>query len=139
MRRIKVKDTYMENKVQNMFTAYLITSLSGVRKRYIAKKKRITAYENYLQDIPKVSSYHMEEHFYRNSPEESFHDLESYKIFKAIMWLKDIEREIIYLYIFEEKTFAEIALKLHLSESVIKGRYYYALRKIRNRMRGEEK
>ena len=132
------KDTYIENKVQNTFTAYLIKAVHGARNHYLAKRNKILVHEDYLEDMSNLPELSLEE--YRDRREwkrAEFDDLEDQRLFKAIMWLQDKERKIIYLHIFEEKTFTEIALQLHLSESVAKGRYYYALAKIRNRMKGE--
>lgn len=136
---MKSKDTYIENKVKNTFTAYLIKAVHGARRGYLAKKNKILIHEDYLEDMPNTPSYRFEGHIdFHNRQPGDLGDLENHKLFRAVMCLKDSEREIIYYHIFEEKTFADIAMKLQLSESLVKGRYYYALTKIRNRMRGEE-
>lgn len=135
------KNNYIENKVQNTFTAYLMKSIHGVRQGYLARKNKILIHEDYLEDMPVSDqpSYRFEEYIKDfNRSKEQFNDLEDHKLLKAVMWLKDSEREIIYLHIFEEKTFPEIASELLISEAAVKGRYYYALTKIRNRMRGED-
>lgn len=137
---MKGKDTYIENGIQNTFTAYLVKAIHGARQGYLIKRNKISVHENYIEDIPNVLSHNgLKEHMYIEDIQPGeFSDLENHKLYKAVMWLKDSEREIIYRHIFEEKSFSQIALELQLSESVIKGHYYYALTKIRNRMRGEE-
>lgn len=136
---MKEKDSFIENKVQNTFTAYLIKAIHGVRTIYLARKNILLFHEEFLEDLPFIPSYRFEEYIdSQESQQMNLSDLENHKLFKAVMWLKESEREIIYLHIFEERTFAEIALKLHLSESRVKGYYYYALTKIRNRMEGEQ-
>ena len=135
---MKKKDTYIENKIQNTFTAYLIKSLQGVRKDYLIKRNKISIYEEYLEDISNMSGFAFVDCRSCLQPiQEDFDNIENHKLYKAVMCLNESERELVYLHIFEEKTFVKIAQQLNQSESIIKGRYYYAITKIRNRMKGE--
>ena len=43
------EDIY-NNKVQNMFTAYVVKSVEGKRKKYLAKRNYKLSMENYLED-----------------------------------------------------------------------------------------
>jgi DNA-directed RNA polymerase specialized sigma subunit, sigma24 homolog len=136
---MKNRKTYIENRVQNMFTAYLMKAIHGARKGYLRENNKIRIYEDYLEDLPSMLSYGFKEHLEEAEGEEGLYDLEDFKLFKVLMCLKSLEREIIYLHIFEEKKFTEIANQLNMRESSIKGRYYYAISKIRNRMEGRIK
>lgn len=51
--------------------------------------------------------------------------------------LRDEERKLIYQHVFEERTFEEMSRLNGLSEERCKGIYYYAIRKIRKVMGGE--
>ena len=46
---MKNKDTY-KNKSQNMFTAYVVRSVKGVRMKYMDKKNYRESMENHLED-----------------------------------------------------------------------------------------
>jgi len=141
---MKNQDTYIKNKVQNTFTAYLVKAVKGVRNKYLANKNRIAVHENFLHDAQGYELYQKFEDLidiYENEMQERdgginqfFGGLDNDKLFQAVMLLKDSEREIIYLHVFEEKTFREIGSRLNKTESIVKGRYYYALTKIRKWM-----
>lgn len=142
---MKDKDTY-KNKVQNTFTAYVLKSVNGVRKKYLAKKLRVEIMENYLEEDPMVEpSVHFEE-FYSNYKKEELLRLEgmgeypswdelSDRNLVAVLWLlKQGERELLFQHIFEEKSFEEISREAGEAKNKIENRYYYAIRKIRKWM-----
>ena len=131
---MKNSDRYIENKVQNTFTAYLMKAIYGARKGYLARRNKIRIHEDYLDELANMPRYGFGEYSNEARRKEGFDDVRDYKLFKVLMCLHDLEREIIYQHIFEEKKFIEIAKQLHMSESVVKGRYYYAISKIRKRM-----
>lgn len=56
---------------------------------------------------------------------------------EALHTLRDEERKLIYQHVFEERTFEEMSRLNGLSEERCKGIYYYAIRKIRKVMGGE--
>lgn len=142
-------DTYVKNRVQNMFTAYLLKAVEKTRKKYLDREDKIKVHEKFLHDSQSAEPYQSFEEFiekqYREEqvrvgePGQFFCGLENDRLLKAVKLLKDSEREIIYLHVFEEKTFREIASDQNEKESTIKGRYYYALSKIKKQMeRGKE-
>ena len=59
------------------------------------------------------------------------------RLMKALHTLRDEERKLIYQHVFEERTFEEMSRLNGLSEERCKGIYYYAIRKIRKVMGGE--
>lgn len=59
------------------------------------------------------------------------------RLMKALHTLRDEERKLIYQHVFEERTFEEMSGLNGLSEERCKGIYYYAIRKIRKVMGGE--
>ena len=59
------------------------------------------------------------------------------RLMKALHTLRDEERKLIYQHVFEERSFEEMSRLNGLSEERCKGIYYYAIRKIRKVMGGE--
>ena len=57
---------------------------------------------------------------------------------EAILLLREQERRLIYQHVFEERTFVAISRLNYLSEERCKGIYYYAIRKIKNRIGGKK-
>ena len=57
---------------------------------------------------------------------------------EALMMLREEERKLIYQHIFEERTFEEMSLVNGLPLYKAKGIYYYAIRKIRKWMGGDQ-
>lgn len=66
----------------------------------------------------------------------AWEELTSDQLIRALRLLKREERDLIFRYIFEEKSFAEIASELGESTNKIENRYYYAIKKIRKWMGG---
>ena len=64
-------------------------------------------------------------------------ELSDERIVKLLLMLSDIERELIYLHVFEERSFAEIGQITGMTTQRCKDVYFYGIRKIRKRM--EEK
>lgn len=146
---MKNNDTY-KNKIQNTFTAYVLRSVEGVRKRYLSKKKRVEIMENYLEEDPAAEPAAHFEEFYDNYRKEellksegrgeylSWDDLSDRNLVAAIWLLKQEERELLFQHIFEEKSFEDISRETGEAKNKIENRYYYAVRKIRKWMGGTE-
>lgn len=142
------KQSVYNNKTQNMFTAYEVKSVEGKRKKYLAKRNYRLSMENYLEDDMEYEPTTLFEEQYEAREKErllreeadghypAWEALNSDQLIRAIKLLRRDERELIYRYIFEEKSFAEIGAEFGESSNKIQNRYYYAIKKIRNWMRG---
>lgn len=146
---MKTKDTYT-NKVQNTFTAYVVRSVEGRRKKYLAKKKRVETLESYLEeDSIAEPSIHFEEYYDKYKKADileregqgdylPWDELSDHNLVAAIQLLKQGERELLFQHIFEEKSFEEISQETGEARNKVENRYYYAIKKIRNWMGGAE-
>ena len=61
-------------------------------------------------------------------------ELSDERIVKLLLMLSDTERELIYLHVFEERSFAEIGQITGMTTQRCKDVYFYGIRKIRKRM-----
>lgn len=144
---MKNKDTY-EKKIQNTFTAYVVKSVEGRRKIYLAKKHRVETMENYLEeDSITEPSVHFEDYYTQYKRENvleqeiqgtylTWDELSDRNLVAAIRLLKKEERELLFQHIFEEKSFDEISQETGVARNKVENRYYYAVKKIRNWMGG---
>lgn len=144
---MKTKDTYT-NKVQNTFTAYVVRSVEGRRKKYLAKKKRVETLESYLEEDSIAEPYiHFEEYYDKYKKADileregqgdylPWDELSDHNLVAAIQLLKQGERELLFQHIFEEKSFDEISQETGEARNKVENRYYYAIKKIRSWMGG---
>ena len=148
---MKKQDTY-KNKVQNLFTAYVLRSVEGKRMKYLAKQSRRESYENFLEDEPAQEPHVNFEELYEQHFREKDLDREAKghypewdalsddQLTMAIQLLQAEERNFLYLHIFEEKSFEQISMETDMPRNKVENRYYYAITKIRKWMkeRGEQ-
>ena len=123
------KKTYTGSKIQNHFTAYLIQFVRGKRHDYLEKKIQMADAEELLEDIGQMEARIVIEELLENQTREQLLLQEAQG--------KYPERKLIYQHVFEERTFEEMSRLNGLSEERCKGIYYYAIRKIRKVMGGE--
>ena len=139
---MKNKDTY-KNKTQNMFTAYVVRSVKGARMKYMDKNNYRESMENHLEDDAEYEPMIHFDDYYEAARRErllenekqgrypDWEELSDDQLIKAIRLLQKEERDLIFQYVFEEKSFAEISVELGESRKKIENRYYYAIKKIR--------
>lgn len=144
---MKNKDTY-EKKIQNTFTAYVVKSVEGRRKLYLAKRHRVETMENYLEeDSITEPSVHFEDYYTQYKRENllereiqgtylTWDELSDRNLVAAIRLLKKEERELLFQHIFEEKSFDEISQETGVARNKVENWYYYAVKKIHNWMGG---
>lgn len=143
------KYTYTGSKIQNHFTAYLIQFVRGKRHDYLEKKIQMADAEELLEDIGQMEARIVIEELLENQTREQlllqeaqgkypeWNKMSDERLMKALHTLRDEERKLIYQHVFEERTFEEMSRLNGLSEERCKGIYYYAIRKIRKVMGGE--
>ena len=61
-------------------------------------------------------------------------ELPDEKLVKSLLMLSDKERELIYLHVFEERSFKKIGQMTGMTAERCKDAYFYAIRKIRKRL-----
>lgn len=145
---MKNKDTY-ENKIQNMFTAYVVKCVKGRRQKYLARKNYRASVENYLEDDSEYEPIsHFDEDYAIREKERILNDeieghyptwdeLSSLSLVYAVKMLQKREREVLFQHIFEEKTFEQISAETGEAMNKIENRYYYAIKKLRKWMGGK--
>ena len=121
------KKTYTGSKIQNHFTAYLIQFVRGKRHDYLEKKIQMADAEELLEDIGQMEARIVIEELLENQTREQL----------LLQEAQGKYRKLIYQHVFEERTFEEMSRLNGLSEERCKGIYYYAIRKIRKVMGGE--
>ena len=110
------KKTYTGSKIQNHFTAYLIQFVRGKRHDYLEKKIQMADAEELLEDIGQMEARIVIEELLENQTREQLLLQEAQG--KYPEWNKMSDERLI-------------------SEERCKGIYYYAIRKIRKVMGGE--
>lgn len=146
---MKSKDTYTK-KIQNTFTAYVVRSVEGRRKKYLAKRNRVEIMEEYLEEDSITEPFVYFEEFYDKYISEDVLEKESQgtylpwdelsdrNLVAAIRFLKQHERELLFQHVFEEKSFDKISRETGEARNKVENRYYYAIKKIRSWMGGIE-
>ena len=142
--------TYKGSKTKNYFSAYLLASVQGRRKRYLEIQKKIQLAENNSDEQEYTEAdLSMEEHLERKKREElllnetqgiypEWNEMEDKRLIQAMHLLNEKEREVMYQRVFEERDFKEIGELNQMTEDQCKWMYYGAIRKIRRKMGGEK-
>ncbi|MDO4274108.1 MAG: sigma-70 family RNA polymerase sigma factor [Eubacteriales bacterium] len=146
---MKEKNTYTGSKVKNQFTAYLLGFIRGRRRDYLVKKIKVNTAENPMEDFAQVETGIPFEVLLETQAKQRllmeeargcyprWNEMEDQRLIEALSNLCEDERHLIYQHVFEERSFKEMSLLNGLPEAKCKGIYYYAIKKIRNRMGGE--
>lgn len=141
---------YKGSKTKNYFSAYLLASVQGRRKRYLEIQQKIQLAENNSDEQEYTEAdLSMEEHLERKKREElllnetqgiypEWNEMEDKRLIQAMHLLNEKEREVMYQRVFEERDFKEIGELNQMTEDQCKWMYYGAIRKIRRKMGGEK-
>lgn len=140
---------YTGSKIQNQFTAYLMSFVWGRRQKYLDKYFNRMGMEEQLQEWEQVEEdISLDEYLDARRKEKllmdearhqylSWDEMSDKKLLAAILLLREDERKLIYQHVFEERGFVEMSQINALSVERVKGVYYYAIRKIRKWMGGD--
>lgn len=146
---MKNKDTY-KNKTQNMFTAYVVKSIEGKRMKYLAKRNYKASVENYLEDAAEYEpTTHFDEDYAVREKERlleaeaegiypAWEELSNDQLVCAVKLLQKEERDLIFKHVFEEQSFEQISKDSGEAKNKIENKYYYAIKKIRRWMGGNQ-
>ena len=139
------KHTYSGDRTKNHFTAYLLEFIKGRRSSYLDKKIR-TEKNSFLMEeiaeieeritIEEIQESQRREQLLLKEAEGSFPDwsaLADQKLVQSLLMLSEEEKDLIYLHVFEERSFNDMSRITGLTPDRCKNIYYYAIRKIRKR------
>ena len=140
------KHGYTGNCTGNRFTAYLFKFIKVRRSSYLSGKIRTEQNSFLVEEIEEIEERITFEEMRANREREQilmketggvfpeWDELSDERIVKLLLMLSDIERELIYLHVFEERSFAEIGQITGMTTQRCKDVYFYGIRKIRKRM-----
>ncbi len=135
-------DTLLDNEIQGRFTAYLLKAVERQKVKYMQKKLNMQNHEVYLDENTYISL--VNEGVEREEPNGTlltFSDLPddrmfidmltSDKVLSTYLRLSEKEKSILFLKVFKELKFSEIAVELDLNTDVVKTTYYRIIKKFR--------
>lgn len=144
------KHTYSGDRTKNHFTAYLLEFIKGRRSSYLDKKIRTEKDSFLMEEIAEIEERITFEEMRENQERErillkeaagefpEWDELSDEKLVKSLLMLNEKERELIYLHVFEERSFKKIGEMTGMTAERCKDAYFYAIRKIRKRL-GDKK
>ena len=144
------KHTYTGDRTKNHFTAYLLEFIRGRRSDYLDKKIRTEKNAFLMEEIAELEERITFEEMRENQERDrlllkesagefpKWDELSDQRLVKSLMMLSDTERELIYLHVFEGRSFLEIGQMTGMTKQRCKDVYFYAIRKIRKRMGGKK-
>ena len=140
------KHTYSGDRTKNHFTAYLLEFIKGRRSSYLDKKIRTEKDSFLMEEIAEIEERITFEEMRENQERErillkeaagefpEWNELSDEKLVKSLLMLNEKERELIYLHVFEERSFKKIGQMTGMTAERCKDAYFYAIRKIRKRL-----
>lgn len=139
------------DSVQNRFTAYLVTSVTNRRGKYLERKNKLQEAEYVHMDLLEKNYTGFEAQFQTYLSEQSAANyeeweklqnvlsmMESDKLLKAIGRLKERDRGLLFARVFGEMTFAELGDKFTMTPKQAEMAYFYVIRKIRKMMEDKQ-
>ena len=141
------KHTYSGDRTKNHFTAYLLEFIKGRRSSYLDKKIRTEKDSFLMEEIAEIEERITFEEMRENQERErillkeaagefpEWDELSDEKLGKSLLLLlNEKERKLIYLQVFEERSFKKIVEMTGMTAERCKDAYFYAIRKIRKRL-----
>lgn len=119
--------------LQNLFTAYLATSVKRRRDDYIQQAARIQqmeSMEDYIQYIPEQG---MEEDMFRGLPLPM--QMEDSTLLRALKGINERERHVFLARVLDERSFESLAEELGLGYKGVATIYYRAVGKVKKKMK----
>lgn len=147
---MKDEHTHKGSKTKNYFSAYVLASVQGRRKRYLEIQQKIQLAENSPEEQEYTEAdISLEEHLERKKREQillreaqgiypEWNEMADKRLIQAMHLLNEKERKLMYQRVFEERDFKEMAELNQMTEDQCKWMYYGAIRKIRRKMGGEK-
>ena len=120
--------------LQNQFTAYLSMAIQRRRYKYILQAIKQQQIESLTENPVSNLEYDIVQEIFEELP--LLIRLENDTLLSALKELNEKERHIFLTRVLDEKSFEELANTTGVSYKSVTALYYRVLRKIRNRMRG---
>lgn len=139
-----------EERVLKMFTVYILKSVEGIRKRYLKEKTRRNRIEREWEEaIIQETPVYFEDFYDREQKEYTlkreikggfpkWNELSDLRLVSAIQKLKPEEKMLLYMHLFEEKSFIQISQEMGLPHKKVVNRYYYTIKKVRSLLGGRD-
>lgn len=124
-----------EDLLQNRFTAYISVALQRRRKDYMLQERRQQQKEILTDNPVSDGNYEILDDVMSDLP--LLMQLENVKLLHALRVLDEKERQVFFARVLDEKSFEELANTTSVSYKSVTSLYYRALRKIRDRMSGD--
>ena len=121
------------NILQNQFTRYLRTAIQRKRIDVLKKRKKTYSYEQHKYSWKEYSVLVTEDIYFKYATQFESIDLE-----QSLLQIGRRDQYILYAHVLDERSFAELALELGMSYKGVATAYYRVIRKIREKMRGDE-
>lgn len=119
--------------LQNLFTAYLTTSVKRRRDAYIQQAVRIQQMESVEDDIQYIQEQEAEEDMFRGLPLPM--RLEDSALLYALKGINERERHVFLARVLDERSFESLAEEMGLGYKGVATIYYRAIGKIKKKMK----
>lgn len=121
-------------KLQNRFTAYLVTAVRRKRAAYMNQRNKLIQ----MEYATERDNWNYQESVYHDMLEELplLMHLENDRLFYALKYLNERERYIFLERVLNEMSFEELASELGLSYKGVAAIYYRTVQKIKKQMKG---
>lgn len=121
-------------KLQNRFTAYLVTAVRRKRAAYMNQRNKLIQ----MEYAAERDNWNYQAGVYHDMFEELplFMHLENDRLFYALKYLNERERYIFLERVLNEVSFEELAAELGLSYKGVAAIYYRTVQKIKKQMKG---
>ena len=121
------------NILQNQFTRYLKTAIQRRKIDVLRERKKIYGHEYYEDTWQENPDLITEDVYFKFSTQFESIDLE-----QALLQVEQRDCYIFYAHVLDERTFAELASELGMGYKGVAAAYYRVIRKIREKIRGDE-
>lgn len=119
--------------LQNLFTAYLSTSVKRRRNAYIQQAARIKQMESMEDDIQYIPEQGTEEDMFRGLPLPM--QLEDSVLLHALKGINERERHVFLARVLDERSFESLTKEMGLGYKGVATIYYRAIGKIKKKMK----
>lgn len=121
------------NVLQNQFTRYLKTAVQRKKIDILRERKKVYGHECYDGTWDEISCMVTEDTYFEFSTDFEFINLE-----QVLLQIEKRDRYIFYAHVLDERSFTELANELGLGYKGVAAAYYRVIRKIREKIRGDE-
>lgn len=119
--------------LHDTFTAYLTTAVYRRRLLYIKQQKRVQKANNCLDQL--LINTRLNTAINKEDELPIMLQLESEKLYNALMHLSERERYIFLAFVLEEKNYSQLAEELNIGYKGVAAIYYRTLKKLKDSIR----